>query len=360
MELGVNLGYVGLAAHGADPVAALETMTQAAVLADRLGYSVAWVAEAYGSDAPTIMSWIGARTSSIDVGSAVMQIPARSPAMTAMTAATLDALTGGRARIGLGVSGPQVSEGWHGVRFAQPLGRTREYVEIVERALRRERLSYAGRHFTLPLPDGPGKAIKLTLRPVREHIPLYLAAVGPKNLELTGEIADGWLAIFFAPEHAEGQIEALRRGRRAAGRGTVEDPLDGFDIVPSVPVVVTDDVSAGLRRIAPYAALYIGGMGSREQNFYNRLACDMGFAEEAATIQDLYLAGRHRDAADAVPDEFLDATSLVGPVARLAERVRRYEEVGVTTLTVAPYSRTLEEGAALLTTMAQIILGGRG
>jgi F420-dependent oxidoreductase-like protein len=355
VELGLNLGYVGLGAHGIDATAALQTMTQAAVLADELGYSVAWVAEAYGSDAPTIMSWIGAHTSSIDVGSAVLQIPARSPAMTAMTAATLDALTGGRLRLGLGVSGPQVSEGWHGVRFAQPLGRTREYVEVLERALRRERVTYAGRHFTLPLPDGPGKPLKLTLRPVRPHIPLYLAAVGPKNLELAGEIADGWLAIFFSPEHAGPQLDALRRGRRRAGRGSQSEPLVDFDIVPSVPVVVTDDVAEGLRRIAPYAALYIGGMGSREQNFYNRLACTMGFAEEAATIQDLYLAGRHRDAADAVPDAFLDATSLVGPVGRLTERVRRYADAGVTTLTVAPYSRTLEEGAELLRTMAQVV-----
>ena len=360
MQLGINLGYVGLGAHGHDAVAALETMTQAAVLADGLGYSVAWVAEAYGSDAPTVMSWIGARTSSIDVGSAVMQIPARTPAMTAMTAATLDALTRGRARIGLGVSGPQVSEGWHGVRFDQPLARTREYVEIVESALRRDRLTYAGRHFTLPLPDGPGKAIKLTIRPVRDHIPIYLAAVGPKNLELAGEIADGWLAIFFAPEHADDQLEALRRGRRRAGRGTESEPLSGFEIVPTVPVVVTEDVGEGLRRIAPYAALYIGGMGSREQNFYNRLACRMGFAEEAATVQDLYLAGRHRDAADAVPDAFLDATSLVGPGGRIAERVRSYADAGVTTLTVAPYSRTLEEGATLLQTMADIVLGERG
>lgn len=356
MQLGLNLGYVGLGGQGSDSAAVLESMTQAAVLADHLGYSVAWVAEAYGSDAPTIMSWIGSRTTSIDVGSAIMQIPARSPAMTAMTAATLDALTQGRVRLGLGVSGPQVSEGWHGVRFAAPLGRTREYVEIVQSALRRDRLTYAGRHFTLPLPDGPGKAIKLTIRPVRERIPLYLAAVGPKNLELAGEIADGWLAIFFAPEHSGPQLEALRRGRTRAGRGSADDPLQGFDIVPTVPVVVTDDVAEGLRRIAPYAALYIGGMGSREQNFYNRLACEMGFAEQAATIQDLYLSGRHRDAADAVPDDFLDATSLVGSPARLAQRVRRYAEAGVTTVTVAPYSRSLEEGAALLQTMAQIVL----
>jgi F420-dependent oxidoreductase-like protein len=357
MELGINLGYVGLRAVGTSTTEALETMVQAAVLADHLGYRVAWVAEAYGSDAPTIMSWIGARTTSIDVGAAVLQIPARTPAMTAMTAATLDALTGGRVRIGLGVSGPQVSEGWHGVRFGHPLGRTREYVDIVQRVLRRERLTFAGRHFTLPLPDGPGKPLKLTLTPVRAHVPIYLAAVGPKNLELAGEIADGWLAIFFAPEHADGQLDALRRGRRAAGRGTAEDPLDGFDVVPTVPVALTDDVREGLRRIAPYAALYIGGMGSREQNFYNRLACSMGFEAEATQIQDLYLAGRHRDAADAVPDEFLDATSLVGPRERIADRLERYREAGVTTLTVAPYATSLDEGAHLLTTMAELVVG---
>lgn len=359
MQLGINLGYIGLGSHGHDPAAAAETMTQAAIFADHLGYSVAWVAEAYGSDAPTIMSWIAAKTRSIDVGAAILQIPARSPAMTAMTAATLDALSAGRVRLGLGVSGPQVSEGWHGVRFTSPLGRTREYVEIVQSALRRDRVAYAGRHFTLPLPDGPGKSLKLTIRPVREHIPIYLASVGPKNLELTGEIADGWLAIFFSPEHAGEQVDALRRGRVKAERGTAADPLAGFDIVPTVPVVLTDDVSAGLRRVAPYAALYIGGMGSREQNFYNQLACRMGFEKEAALIQDLYLDGRQRDAADAVPDEFLDATSLVGPKERIAERVRRYADAGVTTLTVAPYSETMEEGAALLQTMAEVVLGDR-
>ncbi|MDO5503047.1 MAG: LLM class F420-dependent oxidoreductase, partial [Actinomycetia bacterium] len=357
MQLGINLGYVGLGTHGNDARTAVETMTTAAVFADDLGYSVVWVAEAYGSDAATVMSWIGAKTSRVDVGAAVMQIPGRTPAMTAMTAATLDALTGGRMRLGLGVSGPQVSEGWHGVRFTAPLARTREYVEIVETALSRERVAYDGKHYALPLPDGPGKSLKLTIHPVRERIPIYLAAVGPKNLELTGEIADGWLGIFFSPEHSGEALDAIRTGREKAGRGTEADPMSGFDVVPTVPVVLTDDVSEGLRRVAPYAALYIGGMGSREQNFYNQLACRMGFEREAALIQDLYLAGRHRDAADAVPDEFLDATALVGDRARLSERVRRYRDAGVTTLTIAPYSRGLEEGAELLTAMRDIVLG---
>src|SRR5215213_10077904 len=181
--------------------------------ADRLGYSVAWAAEAYGSDAATVLTWVAAQTQRIDVGSAVFQIPARTPAMTAMTAATLDTLSGGRFRLGLGVSGPQVSEGWHGVRFDHPLARTREYVEIVRRTLRRETVSYQGQHFTLPLPDGPGRALKLTVHPVRAEIPLYLAAVGPKNLALTGEIADGWLAIFFSPEHASLSLDTIRTAR---------------------------------------------------------------------------------------------------------------------------------------------------
>jgi F420-dependent oxidoreductase-like protein len=194
MRLALNLGYWGNE-NTRDHV-------DLAKEADRLGYSSVWAAEAYGSDAPTVLSWIAAQTERIDVGSAVMQIPARTPAATAMTAATLDALSGGRFRLGLGVSGPQVSEGWHGVRFDEPLARTREYVDVVRLALSRQRLRYEGRHWALPLPDGPGKALQLTVRPERERIPVYLAAIGPRNLELTGEIADGWLAIFYAPEHA--------------------------------------------------------------------------------------------------------------------------------------------------------------
>src|SRR6476646_9581 len=208
MELGVNLGYFGM---GVD-----QDNVAVAQAADRLGYAVAWAAEAYGSDVPTVLSWIGALTERIGLGAAVMQIPARTPARTAMTAATLDTLSGGRFRLGLGVSGPQVSEGWHGVRFAQPLARTREYVEVVRAALRRDVVEHAGRHYPLPLPDGPGKALKLGTRPLRADVPLYLAAIGPKNLELTGEIADGWLAIFYAPEHATEQLAHVSAGRATA------------------------------------------------------------------------------------------------------------------------------------------------
>src|SRR5436190_3321093 len=218
LRLGVNLGYWGAGNDKDNLVLAQE--------ADRLGYSSAWAAEAYGSDAATVLSWVAAQTERIDIGSAVFQIPARTPAMTAMTAATLDSLSGGRFRMGLGVSGPQVSEGWHGVRFDKPLARTREYVEIVRRALSREKLRYEGEHYTLPLPDGPGKALQLTVHPVREQIPIYLASGGPKNLELAGEIADGWLAIFYSPAHGAELVEHIRGGRAKAGT-----TMDGFDVV---------------------------------------------------------------------------------------------------------------------------------
>jgi F420-dependent oxidoreductase-like protein len=347
MDLGVNMGYFGLGMD-TDQVAIAQE-------ADRLGYSVAWVAEAYGSDAPTVLSWIGAKTERIGIGAAVMQIPARTPAMTAMTAATLDALSEGRFRLGLGVSGPQVSEGWHGVRFAAPLGRTREYVEIVQQVLRRERLSYAGKHFTLPLPDGPGKSLKLTVRPVRPHIPVYLAAVGPKNLELAGEIADGWLGIFFSPEHSTDDLAHVVTGRRRAGRGTEADPLEGFDVSASIQVALDDDVHRAAAAVAPYVALYVGGMGSREQNFYNDLAVRLGFSDAAKEVQDLYLAGKPRDAAAALPFELIDAITLIGPRDRIKDRLPRYPAAGVTTLNVSPFGHDREGRLAVVRTMAEIV-----
>jgi F420-dependent oxidoreductase-like protein len=346
MRLGLNLGYWG-AGNDADNLALAQE-------ADRLGYSVAWVAEAYGSDAPTILAWVAAQTTSIDIGAAVMQIPARTPAMTAMTAATLDTLSGGRFRLGLGVSGPQVSEGWHGVRFAKPLGRTREYVDIVTMALARDRVQYDGEHFTLPLPDGPGKPLKLTVHPVRNHIPIYLASVGPKNLELTGEIADGWLAIFFAPEHAELSLAPLRAGRQLAGHAAGQE-LAGFDVVPTVPVVISPDVDAAADPVRPYAALYVGGMGSRDQNFYNALAVRMGFDQEAQRVQDLYLERKYAEAAGAVPQEFVDQTSLIGPPERIRDRLHAYAEAGVTTLTVSPFAATLPERISILRQTAEAL-----
>jgi F420-dependent oxidoreductase-like protein len=334
MRLGINLGYWG-AGMDADNLAVAQE-------ADRLGYSVCWAAEAYGSDAPTVLSWVAAQTERIDVGSGIFQIPARAPAMTAMTAATLDTLSGGRFRLGLGVSGPQVSEGWYGVRFDKPLARTREYVEIVRKAMSRERLSHEGEHWTLPLPDGPGKPIKLTVHPVREEIPLYIAAIGPKNLEQTGEIADGALLIFFSPEHAEETtLRHLRAGREKAGK----EPA-GFDVCPTVPMAVGDDVHALADQFRPYTALYVGGMGSRKQNFYNRLAQRMGYEKEAAVIQDKYLGGDKDGASAAVPHELIDSTTLLGSVDRIADRMRAYAEAGVTTLSLAPAGFTREERIA--------------
>ncbi|QIM20890.1 LLM class F420-dependent oxidoreductase [Phycicoccus sp. HDW14] len=347
MRLGLAGGYAGMGMG--------EDLLELVQEADRLGYASVWVAEAYGSDSPTVLAWLAAQTQHIGLGAGVMQIPARTPAMTAMTAATLDTLSNGRFLLGLGVSGPQVSEGWHGVRFQDPLGRTREYVEIVRSALRRENVEHDGDHFTLPLPDGPGKSLRLTIHPPRPDLPIYLAAVGPRNLRLTGEVADGWLAIFLSPEHSADQLASVREARAAAGRGTPEDPMAGFDTVATVPVVVTDDLESARAAVAPYTALYIGGMGSREQNFYNRLARRMGFDEAADTIQDLYLSGRPRDAAAAVPMELADATALLGPPERIAERVGRYADAGVTTLSVAPYARTTEERLATLRLMAEVV-----
>ncbi len=331
MRLGLNLGYM----VGSDDPSGQLALTRHA---EDLGFGVVWAAEAYGSDSPTVLAWLAGQTSRIELGSAVMQIPARTPAMTAMTAASLDLLTGGRFRLGLGVSGPQVSEGWHGVRFASPLGRTREYVEVVRLALSRRTLAYPGRHYTLPLPDGPGKALKLTIAPASEHLRIYLAAVGPKNLALAGEIADGWLAVFFAPDFAPEQL-----GQIAAGRAVAQQPMAGFDVVPTVPLVVGADAAACADPVRAYAALYLGGMGSREQNFYNALAVRMGFAAEAAAVQDLYLARRHRDAMAAVPFDFIDQTSLLGDRGRLAERFQVLASAGVTTCALVPYGESIEE-----------------
>jgi F420-dependent oxidoreductase-like protein len=326
VRLGLNMGYL----LGSD-VSGYVTLARAA---EDLGYDVLWAAEAYGSDSPTLLAYLAAKTTRIGVGAAVMQIPARTPAMTAMTAASLDLLSQGRFRLGLGVSGPQVSEGWHGVAFDRPLSRTREYVDIVTQALRRETVRYAGEHFTLPLPGGPGKALKLAVHPVRSRVPLYLAAVGPRNLELAGEIADGWLAIFFSPEYADELLGAVRRGQQRGGREAI-----AFDVSATVPVSLGPDLEACVEPIRGYAALYVGGMGSREQNFYNALARRMGFEQEAQQVQDLFLAREHRAAAAAVPLDFIDQTSLLGPPERMQERLHAFASAGVTTLNVSLFEK---------------------
>ncbi|MBA3338513.1 MAG: LLM class F420-dependent oxidoreductase [Geodermatophilaceae bacterium] len=347
MRLGLNLGYWG-AGNDKDNLALARE-------ADAMGYSVVWAAEAYGSDVPTVLAFVAAQTQRIDVGAAIMQIPARTPAMSAMTAATLDTLSEGRFRMGLGISGPQVSEGWHGVRFDKPLGRTREYVEIVRMALARQRVRYAGDHYVLPLPDGPGKALTLTVHPARDNIPIYLAAVGPKNLQLTGEIADGWLGVFFSPEHSAEQLAAIRVGRDRGGR------TGEFDIVPTVLISITDDLQAAADPIRPYCALYVGGMGSREQNFYNAEARRMGFDAAATAIQNHFLNRDYAAASAAVPFDFIDKTALIGPVDRISERMGAYADAGVTTLTVAVNHDSLEQRLATMRGAVDALeMSGRG
>ncbi|MEY9840257.1 F420-dependent oxidoreductase-like protein [Streptacidiphilus sp. EB103A] len=347
VRLGINLGYWGLG-NDADNIAVAQE-------ADRLGYAVCWAAEAYGSDAATVLAYVAAKTERIDVGSAIFQIPARTPTMTAMTAATLDTLSGGRFRLGLGVSGPQVSEGWYGVKFDKPLARTREYVEIIRKAMARERVVHDGANWTLPLPGGPGKALKLTVHPVREHIPLYIAAIGPRNLELTGEIADGWLGIFFAPEQAGLSLEHLTAGRAKAGK-----TLEGFDVAPNVPIAVSasdkpEDLAAAGNLFRSYTALYVGGMGSKEQNFYNRITRRMGYEQAADEIQEKYLAKDYAGAAAAVPQQLIDSTTLIGTRDRLADRLQAYAGAGVTTLNLTPGGFTLDERVEALRTAAEAL-----
>jgi F420-dependent oxidoreductase-like protein len=324
MRLGLNLGY-----WGGDQASASDNLTLA-LAAERLDYAVVWAAEAYGSDAASVLGYLAARTETIDLGSAVLQLPGRSAALTAMTAATLDALSGGRFRLGLGVSGPQVSEGWHGVPFGKPLERTREYVDIVRLALSGRTVAYQGDHLVLPLPDGPGKALKLTIGPARAGLPIYLAAVGPKNVELAGEIADGWLAVFFAPDQSADLLAHLDAGLASAARTRAD-----FDIAATVPLVVADDPVEAADLVRDHVALYVGGMGSRDQNFYYASACRMGFEAAAEAIQDRYLARDRKGAAAAVPYGLIDCTSLLGDRERLADRMTAYAQAGVTTLSVA-------------------------
>jgi F420-dependent oxidoreductase-like protein len=340
MRIGLNLGYVTSAEELADNLAL-------AVAAESLGFDAVWAAEAYGSDAVTVLAAVAARTHRIAIGSAVLQIPGRSPAMTAMTAATLDALSQGRFNLGLGVSGPQVSEGWHGVRFADPIGRTEEYVQIVRQAIARRRVTAGGEHFTLPLPGGEGKSLVLALQPVRPLIPVYLAALGPKNLDLTGRIADGWLGIFFDPDTAGSSITRIAAAATDAGR----DPAD-IDICVTAPTSVHADPERAANRARAFAALYIGGMGSPKTNFYHRTAVAMGYLEQADEVQRRFLARDYAGAAAAVPFEFIDRTSLLGDEHRIAERIRRLADAGVTSIAVSCFDRDLDGKIATLHTVA--------
>lgn len=336
MNLAVGLGYWGAGTSAAEQLA----ITQEA---EKLGYSSVWVAEAYGSDAVTVLTWLGTQTKTIGLGTGILQMFARTPGMTAMTAATLDTLTEGRLLLGLGLSGPQVVEGWYGQKYDRPLERTREYVDLVRKILRREVIDHQGEVYQLPLPDSQGKPLKLIIRPLRESIPIYLAAIGPKNVALAGEIADGWLPAFFSPDHMDEFMPALEEGATRAGR-TVED----IDIAPNCAVAIGDDLQTCYDWVRPAYGLYLGGMGSKKQNFYNALATRYGFGEEAQRVQELYLSGDKFGAYSAVPEELIDATALMGPAERVAERMKRYEAAGVTTLIVQPSAGSPEDKIAIL------------
>lgn len=327
MRLGLNMGYSG---------ARLSPRLELVQEAERLGFDSVWAAEAYGSDVVSMLAWYAAHTERIRIGSAVMQMPARSPAATAMTAATLAELSGGRFVLGLGTSGPQVAEGWHGRPFARPLARTREYVDLVRRALDGEMLVHDGEHYPLPYrgPDatGLGKPLRMTLR-VHHRVPVYLAAIGPRNVALAAEIADGWLPIFFSPERAEEVFgDHLREGFAGARQS---DEQEMFDIAAVVPVVVTDDPARGRDAVRAQLALYVGGMGAPGRNYYFDLVCRYGYEQSATAIREAYLDARRRDALAAVPDELIDEIALIGTPDMIEDRLEAWQAAGVTTLIAA-------------------------
>ena len=340
MKLSMPLTYAGNPREAADQVAALE----------RAGLDTVWVAEAYGFDSPTLMGYLAAKTETLEIGAAILNIYSRTPGTLAQTAAGLDNVSGGRAILGLGASGPQVIEGWHGMPYDKPLGRTREVVSIVRAALRRETIRHEGKVFTIPLPPdqglGLGKPLKMLTRPTRPAVPIYIAALGEKNVQATAEYADGWLPFLYAPEKAADVWGASL----AAGKAKRPEDLGPLEVAAGGMVAVGDDVKGMLDLARPTFALYIGGMGARGKNFYNQLVSQYGFEAEAAKIQDLYLNGNKRDAEAVVPLELLEMCNLVGPESYVKERIAAFAESGVTSLQITPVA---EDQAALVRRMKE-------
>lgn len=340
MRLGIMLGY---------PAKRVTPPLELVKEADALGIWAVWTAESYGSDAVSILAWVGSHTQNIKLGTAVMQIPGRTPANTAMTAMSLNQLSNGRFLLGLGLSGPQVAEGWHGQSYARPLARTREYVSIVRQVFHRTQpLVHQGEVYQVPYqgPDasGLGKPLKSILD-AEPAIPIYLAAIGPKNIEVAAEIADGWLPIFFSPQ----RYDQVFRSHVDAGLAKAGKSLESFDIAPTVPVVLINDIESGFNLLRPQLALYIGGMGAKGRNFYNDLARRYGFETEAEAIQDLYLAGKKEEAMARIPTQLIDEVSLVGPAERIKERLALWKNSPVTTLNLAVNDvRTLRKVVELL------------
>lgn len=338
MKLGIGIGYSGAQMHL--PVEFVQEC-------ERLGYDSVWSAEAYGSDAVTPLAYLAAVTSTIKLGTGIMQIPGRTPAMCAMTMSTLDAISGGRALVGLGLSGPQVIEGWHGVPYGKPARRVREYVEILRKIwARQEPVAYQGEEYQLPYTGprstGLGKPLKSILH--GRQLPVYLATMGPLNIRATAELADGWLPIWFSPQRMDLYRPDLEVGLKRAGKSWAD-----LDICANATVILTDDVKAGFATMKPNLALYMGGMGAREVNYHNQTAKKYGYVEAAERIQELYLAGRKQEAIEAVPDELCDELSLIGPKERVLLRLREWEDAGVTTLNVGSRDMTTLEWLAEVT-----------
>ena len=345
LKLGLNLGYWGIGPAGEE---ALEVVRHA----ESHGYESVWAAESYGSDVVSVLAWLGAQTEKIRLGAAIMQVPARPPAAAAMAGCTIDKLTGGRFIFGFGPSGPQVSEGWYGVPYAKPWGRTREYVEIVREIVAREGpLEHRGEHYTLPLEGGEGKALKLNFHPERNRIPIFLGAIGRKSVELTAEIADGWIPIFSSADAFEETWgEHVEAGLAKGGRQRSD-----LEISPTLQVAIDGDIATARSVIKAGLLLYFGGMGSRKTNFYVDLAHRFGFGEVADEVQRLFLAGDRAAAYEAIPDEVADATSLVGTEEQVAQRIERYRDVGASRLIVSPVHPDAAEKVHTLERLADLV-----
>jgi F420-dependent oxidoreductase-like protein len=340
LKLGLAIGYWA----GGPPPSAAESVAEA----ERLGFDSMWTAEAYGSDALMPLAWWGASTRTLKLGTAIVQISARTPAATAMAAMTLDHLSAGRLILGLGVSGPQVVEGWYGQPFAKPLARMREYIGILRDIWARQGpVTSDGSHYPLPLPAGTGlgKPLKSSIHPLREDIPIYLAAEGPKNIALAGELCDGWLALFYSPHHDNFYREALHEGFSVPG---ARRTADQFEVAATVPLIVTDDIEAAADAMRPMYALYFGGMGAKSTNFHANVAIRMGYEQDVAKIQDLYLGGHKQEAAAAVPTRLIEQLTLIGPKEKIRHDLEPWRESIVTTLLVGGDPQTLRTAAELV------------
>jgi F420-dependent oxidoreductase-like protein len=326
MKLGINMGY-----WGSGPPAGIE---QSLAVAEECGFDSCWTAEAYGSDALTPLAWYGAKTQKLRLGTAIMQLSARTPAATAMAAMSLDHLSGGRMIVGLGASGPQVVEGWYGQPYPRPLERTREYIEIMRKIIAREEpVEFHGKHYDLPYQGGMGlgKALKSTVHPFRTDIPIFLAAEGPKNVALAGEVADGWLPLFFSPKSDKFYRNALSEGfSRPGARRSAAD----FEVTAMVSIIVTDDVDAAANMLRPMLALYVGGMGAKGANFHYDVLARLGYEDECAHIQQLYLAGQKREAIAAIPREMVEDTALIGPLGKIKDELPMWRSTCLTTMLV--------------------------